>query len=82
VNCFLGRRNAGMEVYLRFLLRLLPGLYCPLSLLRMKRLWYELRLSTLGDAECLSLASSLGVTDLTLPALDNEPCDGIFSHPF
>jgi len=35
-------------------------------------------LSTLGVAECLSLASSFGVTDLTLPAFDNEPCDGTF----
>jgi hypothetical protein len=57
-------------------------LYCPLSLPRSKRLWHALRLSTRGVAECLSLASSLGVTDLTLPALDNEPCDGIFIHPF
>lgn len=72
-----------MEVnYLRFRLRLSPGLYCPLSLLKTKRLWYELRLLTLGAVECLSLASILGVTDLTLPALDNEPCDGTISHPF
>lgn len=35
---------------------------------------------TLGMGECLSLASSLGVIDLTLPALDNEPCDGTISH--
>ena len=48
----------------------------------MKRLRYALRLSTLGAAECLSLASSLGVIDLTLPAFDSEPCDGIFSRPF
>jgi hypothetical protein len=48
----------------------------------MKRLWYAFWLSTRGVAECLSLASSLGVTDLTLPAFDNEPCDGIFSLPF
>ena len=40
-----------------------------------------LRLSTRGVAECLSFASSFGVTDLTLPALDNEPCDGILYHP-
>jgi hypothetical protein len=69
------------KCFYRFFLRLLPGLYCPLSLLKMKRLRYALRLSTRGVAECLSLASSLGVTDLTLPALDNEPCDGIFNHP-
>lgn len=31
--------NVGKEVYLRFFLRLLPGLYCPLSLLKTKRLW-------------------------------------------
>ena len=48
----------------------------------MKRLWYALRLSTLGVAEWRSLASSLGVMDLTLPAFDSEPCDGTFSHPF
>jgi hypothetical protein len=65
--------------YLR-LLRLL-GLYCPLSRLRMKRLWYELRLLTLGAEECLSFASILGVMALTLPALDNDPCDGTVSHP-
>ena len=45
-------------------------------------MWHALRLSTLGVAECLSIASSFGVTDLTLPALDNEPCDGILYHPF
>jgi hypothetical protein len=38
-------------------------------------------LLTLGAEECLSFASILGVTDLTLPALDNEPCDGIVLHP-
>ena len=48
----------------------------------MKRLWYELRLLTRGTEECLPFASNLGVMDLTLPALDNEPCDGTFSHPF
>ena len=48
----------------------------------MNRLWYELRLSTRGGEEWRSLASSLGVMDLTLPAFDNEPCDGTFSHPF
>lgn len=71
-----------MEVYLRFFLRLLPGLYCPLSLFSSKRLWYAFWLSTRGVAEWRSLASSFGVTDLTLPAFDNEPCDGIFSLPF
>ena len=69
------------EAVYRLFRRLLFGLYCPLSLLKMKRLWYALRLSTRGVAECLSLDSSFGVTDLTLPALDNEPCDGIFNHP-
>jgi hypothetical protein len=69
------------ETVYRLFRRLLFGLYCPLSLLKMKRLWYALRLSTRGVAECLSLASSFGVTDLTLPALDNEPCEGIFNHP-
>jgi hypothetical protein len=38
-------------------------------------------LLTLGAEECLSFASTLGVIDLTLPALDNEPCDGTVSHP-
>ena len=37
---------------------------------------------TLGTEECLSFASTLGVMDLTLPALDNEPCDGTVSHSF
>jgi hypothetical protein len=37
-------------------------------------------LPTLGEGECLSLDSSLGVTDRTLPAFDNEPCDGIVFH--
>lgn len=67
-------------VYLLFFLRLLPGVYCPLSRFRTNRLWYAFWLSTRGVAECLSLASSFGVTDLTLPAFDNEPCDGIFFH--
>ncbi|MFC1487578.1 hypothetical protein ACFLRN_07840 [Thermoproteota archaeon] len=39
-------------------------------------------MSTRGADECLSLASTLGVIDLTLPAFDNEPCDGTISHPF
>jgi hypothetical protein len=38
-------------------------------------------LFTLGAEECLSFASILGVMDLTFPALDNDPCDGIISHP-
>ena len=67
---------------MRLFLPLALGLYCPLSLLRVKRLWYALRLSTRGAEECLSRASSLGVMDLTLPAFDNEPCDGTYFTSF
>ena len=56
-------------------------MYCPLSLPRSKRLWHALRLLTRGPVEWRSLASTLGVMDLTLPAFDNEPCDGIFLLP-
>jgi hypothetical protein len=38
-------------------------------------------LSILGIRDRRSLPSILGVIDLTLPALDSEPCDGIISHP-
>ena len=51
----------------------------PLS--KTNRLWYFLWLLTLGAEECRSFASTLGVMDLTLPALDNEPCDGVTSPP-
>jgi len=50
-------------------------------LFKMKRLWYILRLLTLGHEELLSCGSLFGVWDLTLPAFDSEPCVGTISPP-
>lgn len=69
-----------LEGHLRRL-RLRSGLYWPLRRCKMTRLWYNLRLLTLGIEELFFSDSSLGVMDLTLPALDSAPCEGTISPP-
>jgi hypothetical protein len=58
-------------------LRRLP--YRLLSLPKMMRLWYSLRLLTLGPDDPFFFDSIFGVIDRTFPALDRDPCEGIIS---
>jgi hypothetical protein len=45
------------------------------------RLSYVLRLFNLGPEDFLLFGTIFGVCDLTLPALDSEPCVGTVSPP-
>jgi hypothetical protein len=58
-------------------LRRLP--YRLLSLPKMMRLWYSLRLLTLGPDDPFFFDSIFGVIDRTFPALDRDPCEGMIS---